>query len=354
MHDLVIVGGGPAGAICARRAAQNGLDVVLIEKEVHPRQKLCGGVLTQRVTDLIDFDIEQAVQTHFCGGRVYSQSGEYLEGSLRNYTGYLVDRTDFDHLLIQEARKAGARVEEGAKVVAIEQTKTGIRVLTLGDSYKAHLLVGADGVNGVVARMTGLRNRWPSDSVALCIATDIPMEQDEIVRTMSMTDSEFLGIDLHFGIIDIGYGWCFPKRNKLNVGIGCRMDKAAGLRDHWKSFLRRVEKLKGVSLEVSRRSAFRVPFGGRTRRHVARRTMLVGDAAGLVSSVTGEGIYYAMLSGLLAADVASEAVEMKMPYHLVTYEKRLKESILRELNIAAGLSEILYKSRKNVELVFRI
>ncbi len=354
MHDLVIVGGGPAGATCARRAAQNGLDVVLIEKEVHPRQKLCGGALTQRVTDLIDFDIEHAVQTHFCGGRIYSQSGEYIEGSLKSYTGHLVDRTDFDYCLLQEARRAGAQVVEGVEAVAMEQTRSGIRVLTLGDSYKAHLVVGADGVNGVVARQTGLRNRWSSDSVALCIATDVPMDQDEIIRTMSMTDSESLGIDLHFGIIDIGYGWCFPKRNKLNIGIGCRMDKAARLGDHWKSFLRRIEKLKGVSLKVPGRSVSRVPFGGRAGRHVARRTMLVGDAAGLVSPVTGEGIYYAMRSGLLAADVASEAAELKRPYHLVTYEKRLKESILSELSIAAGISEILFKSRDNVELVFKI
>jgi flavin-dependent dehydrogenase len=82
--------------------------------------------------------------------------------------------------------------------------------------------------------------------------------------------------------------------------------------------------------------------------------MLVGDSAGFVSPVTGEGIYYAMLSGMLAADVASEAAEMKMPYHLITYEKRLKERILSELKIAAGLSEILFKSRDSIELVFRI
>lgn len=354
MHDLVIVGGGPAGATCARRAAQNGLDVLVIEKEVHPRQKLCGGALTQRVTDLIDFRIEHAVQTDFCGGRVYSQSGEYLEARMENYTGYLVDRTDFDHCLLQEARKAGAQVIENTEGVAVEQTKSGIRVLARGDSFKAHLLVGADGVNGVVARETGIRNKWSSDSVALCIAADIPMEHDEIVRTMSMNDTELLGIDLHFGIVDIGYGWCFPKREKVNVGIGCRMDKAANLRNHWNSFLRRLEKLKGFSLKVSERSAFRVPFGGKLKGHVARRTMLVGDAAGFVSPVTGEGIFYAMLSGLLAADVATEAAEMKMPYHLVTYEKRLKERVMPELSIAAKMSNLLFKSRENVELVFRI
>jgi len=354
VHDLVIVGGGPAGATCGRRAAQNGLDVLLIEKEVHPRQKLCGGALTQRVTDLIDFSIEHTVQTDFCGGRIYSQAGEYLEATLENYTGHLVDRTDFDHCLLQEARKAGAQVIENTEAVAVEQTKSGIRVLVRGDSFKAHLLVGADGVNGVVARETGIRNKWSSDSVALCIAADIPMEHDEIVRTMSMNDTESLGIDLHFGIVDIGYGWCFPKREKVNVGIGCRMDKAANLRDHWSSFLRRLEKLKGFSLKVSERSAFRVPLGGKFKGHVARRTMLVGDAAGFVSPVTGEGIFYAMLSGLLAADVATEAAEMKMPYHLVTYEKRLKERVVPELSIAASMSNLLFKSRESVELVFRI
>ena len=354
MYDVAIIGGGPAGATCARRAALNGLDVLLIEKEVHPRQKLCGGALTQRVTELIDFSIEHAVQADFCGGRVYSQSGEYLEARLENYTGYLVDRTDFDHCLLQEARRAGAQVIENTEAVAVEQTKSGIRVLARGDSFKAHLLVGADGVNGVVARETGIRNKWSSDGVALCIAADIPMEHNEIVRTMSMNDTESVGIDLHFGIIDIGYGWCFPKREKVNVGIGCRMDKAANLRDHWNSFLKRLERLKGFSLKVSERSAFRVPFGGKLKKHVDRRTMLVGDAAGFVSPVTGEGIFYAMLSGLLAADVATEAAEMKMPYHLVTYEKRLKERIVPELSIAAGMSNLLFKSRENVELVFRI
>ncbi len=354
MHDLVIVGGGPAGATCARRAALNGLDVLLIEKEVHPRQKLCGGALTQRATELIDFSIDHVVQTDFCGGRVYSQSGDCLEVRLDSYSGHLVDRTDFDHCLLQEARKAGAEVIENTEVVAVEQTRTAVRVLAHGDSFKAHLLIGADGVNGIVARETGIRSKWTPESVALCIAADIPMESNEIARTMTMTETESLGIDLHFGIVDAGYGWCFPKREKVNVGIGCRMDKAANLRDHWSSFLKRLEKLKGFSFKVSERKAFRVPLGAKLKGHVARRTMLVGDAAGFVSPLTGEGIFYAMLSGLLAADVATEAAEMKMPYHLVTYEKKLKERVVPELTIAATMSNLLFKSRESVELVFRI
>ncbi len=354
MHDLVIVGGGPAGAICARRAALNGLDVLLLEKEVHPRPKLCGGALTHRVTDLLDFDLSHVVQAETNGGRLYSHSGQCLELSRSDYVGYLVNRPEFDRFLIQKAKRAGAEVLENTKVLAVEQLRSGVRVLTHGDSHRAHLLVGADGVNGIVARQTRLRDKWSSDSVGLCIAADFRMDPDEILRVMALTDSESLGIELHLGLIPWGYGWCFPKKEVLNIGIGCRLDHAANLRNHWEPFLRRLENLKGVRLATSERNAFRIPLGGVKARYVARRTVLVGDAAGLVSPVTGEGVYYAIKSGRLAADVASEAAEMKQPQHIHLYEQRLRESILNELRAARYIAEILFKSKKNMTIAFRI
>ncbi|MFW9889434.1 MAG: geranylgeranyl reductase family protein [Candidatus Thorarchaeota archaeon] len=356
MHDLVIVGGGPAGASCARAAALGGLDVLLIEKEVHPRAKLCAGVLTHRVADLVDFDIEPATELRFSGGRLYSRKGTYLDFTFdERFSGYLVKRPTFDKYLLERAIDAGVEVVQDTKAVGVEQTRSGIRVLTVGDSYKAHLLVGADGVNGVVAKQVGLRDRWESDKVGLCISADIPVEEDEIKRCMSLSDSEeSIGVDIHFGIIQWGYGWCFPKKDELSVGIGTRMDMAAALKAHWKSFVKRVEEAKGLKFDLSQQSAFRVPIGAPKTSLVARRTMLVGDAAGLVSPLSGEGILYAMESGMIAAKVACEAEEMKKPSHVMEYGRIVRRGILRELSEAEYLANILYKSIDNIDSILQI
>jgi geranylgeranyl reductase family protein len=356
MHDLMVVGGGPAGASCARAAALGGLDVLLIEKEVHPREKLCGGALTNRITGLVDFDIEPAIEVSFTGGRLFSRMGTHLDFTIdERFSGYLVKRPKFDEYLIEKAIEAGAEVVQDTKAVSVEQTQSGIRVLTLGDSYKAHLLVGADGVNGIVAKQLGLRDRWDPKKVGLCISADIPIDEKEIIRSMSLSASgESVRVDVHFGLLAWGYGWCFPKKDELSVGIGTRMDMAGNLRDHWKSFVKKVEEEMGLKLNLSKQSAFRVPLGVSKTPLVARRTMLVGDAAGLVSPLSGEGIYYAIESGIIAAKVACEAAEMKKPSHVTEYGRRVRKGIIKELSAARYLADILYKSIENIDLMLRI
>ncbi|MHA2143593.1 MAG: geranylgeranyl reductase family protein [Candidatus Thorarchaeota archaeon] len=355
MHDLVVVGGGPAGASCARIAALGGLDVLLIEKDVFPRDKLCAGALTQRVAGLLDFEIDPVVEQRFSGGRVYSSSGECLEIRRNDYSGYLVKRAVFDNYLLGKAKDAGVEVMEGSKAVAVEQIRSGVRVLTHGNSFKTRLLVGADGVNGIVAEQVGIRTGWKSETVALCIAADIPVDGEEIKRCMSMSDSDdLIALDLHFGILEMGYGWCFPKKDELNIGIGCRIDKAANLRDLWEGFVKRVEDQKGMRFKLSGYGAFRVPFGAPKSAFVARRTMLVGDAAGLVSPISGEGIFYAIKSGQLAASVACESAGKKLPYHVMTYGNLIRKTLLKELFAAEYFAKMMYKSIRNMDLVIQI
>ncbi|MHA2020351.1 MAG: geranylgeranyl reductase family protein [Candidatus Thorarchaeota archaeon] len=355
MHDLMVVGGGPAGTSCARAAALGGLDVLLIDKDVFPRDKLCAGGLTQRVAGLLDFDIDPVVERRFSGGRVYSSSGACLEIRRDDYSGYLMKRAVFDNYLLGKAKEAGVEVVEGSKAVAVEQLRSGVRVLTLGDSYKAQLLVGADGVNGIVAKQVGVRARWKPETVALCISADISVDEEDVERCMSISDKEeSIALDLYFGLVEMGYGWCFPKRDELNIGIGCRIDRAANLRNQWKAFVRRLEEQKGLSLDLSRQSAFRVPYGPSKMNYVARRTMLVGDAAGLVSPISGEGIFYAIKSGQLAARVACKAAEKKEPYHVMRYGDILRKTLLKELSAASYLAKMLYKSKRNMDIIIQI
>jgi len=355
MHDLLVIGGGPAGATCARRAAEKGLDVVLVEKAVHPREKPCGGALSPRVIDLLDFDVSHLFEREYQGALLHTPAGKQTVLTHDGFKGYLIQRSKFDDFLVKKAIEAGVEVIQGIEVVAIEQLRTGIRALGVGDSYKAHILVGADGVNGITSKQLRIRDKWDSDSVALCINAEVPMNPSDIEQVMAPKgDHSLTVLDLYFGLVELGYGWCFPLRESLNIGIGCRADKAQGLRDKWERLISHIEKTKGCKLEIAGEKSARVPAGGVNGRYVARRSMLIGDAAGLASPVSGEGISYAIESGILAADVAFDAVREKSSVRITSYEQKLKEGLLRELKMMRSITSILYKSNANIELICRI
>jgi flavin-dependent dehydrogenase len=140
----------------------------------------------------------------------------------------------------------------------------------------------------------------------------------------------------------------------LNIGLGCRLDKAKGLRDKWEPFLIKMAQDKDIQITVTKKTSARVPVGGNKGRIIGRRSMLIGDAAGLVSAVSGEGISFAIESGNLAADVATEAIKEKSPVHIVEYDRRMKKQYLQELKDLRFLAGIIYKSDNNLELILDI
>jgi geranylgeranyl reductase family protein len=355
MHDLLVIGGGPGGATCARRAALNGLDVVLVEKQHHPRNKPCGGALGPKTVSGLDFDYSHLIEREFQAAKVHRPSGKCSVLTMDEMKGHLIHRSDFDSFLIDKAKEAGAEVVHGNEIVAIEQLKSGVRALGVGDSYKAHLLVGADGVNGISMKQLDIRHRWSQEHVAVCITADVPLDPSEIERTMTFDqESKQSFIELYYGLVEWGYGWCFPKGESLNIGIGCRVDKAKGLRDNWEKLLTKIATDKDIKIREFEKTSARVPLGGNSGRIFGRRSMLIGDAAGLVSSVSGEGISFAIESGILAADVATEAIRDKSPVHIVEYDRRMKSTILEELDGLYSLAEIMYKSDSNLEMLFDI
>jgi geranylgeranyl reductase family protein len=355
MHDLLVIGGGPAGATCARRAAEKGLDVVLVEKAMHPREKPCGGALSPRAIDLLDFDISHLFEREYQAALVHSPTGKQTVLTRDGFKGYLIQRSKFDEFLLNKAAEAGVEVVEGIEVVAIEQLRKSIRALGIGESYKAHLLVGADGINGISGKHLRIRSKWESDRVAVCIKAEARMDPLEIERIMTSTVERGMTVlDLYFGLVELGYGWCFPLHDSLNIGIGCRVDKAQGLHDKWEKFISLIERTKGCKLDITGKTSARVPVGGLKMRYVARRSMLIGDAAGLASSVSGEGISYAIESGILAADVAVDAVREKSTIQITKYEQRLKQGLLKELKETRDITRILFKSKENIDLICEI
>lgn len=353
VYDLTVIGGGPAGATCARIAANAGLDVVLLEKAIHPRMKPCGGAIGPYALRILDVDISSVIERTFHAAIIHTPAGRKVILTSQELTGYLVKRDRFDAYLLHKAKEAGVEIIEGTEVIGIDQLRRGIRALAVGDSYKSHFLVGADGVNGITAKELGIRTKWHPENVALCYEADVRMNQDDVMSSMVTHNSEPV-IELYFGLVPWGYAWCFPKREGYSIGIGCRLDKSGQLELAWKKHVERLERDKGVDLDLSKRTSFRVPLGGKVDRCIGRRSMLVGDAAGLVSPLTGEGISFALQSGALAANVTINAVDAKSPLKVVEYDKQVKAGISRELADLRLLSGILNKSKRHIELLCQI
>lgn len=329
--------------------------MVLVEKHHLPRPKHCGGALGPQAIAALDFDISHIVEGEFDAAKIHRPSGKISTLTRNDLKGYLVRRSAFDNFLIEKAKEAGAEIVTENEIVAIEQLRSGVRALGVGDSYKAQLLVGADGVNGVTSKQLKIRHKWSLDNIAVCIKADVPLDSSEVERTLSQdSETSHSYLDLYYGLVEWGYGWCFPSRESLNIGIGCRLDKAKGLRDKWDQFLSKLSQEKDIKIRVTEKSSARVPIGGLPGRIIGRRSMLVGDAAGLVSAISGEGISFAIESGNLAATVATEAVRDKSAVHVVEYERRMKKQYLEELKDLRFLAGILYKSEKNFELLFDI
>jgi len=332
LYDLIVVGGGPAGSTCARSAALLGLDVLLLEKSYHPRKKACGGGLTLRVKDTLDFDFSQVIEREQCGQNLYSPKG--LLGSIAkpDVAGYTIRRENFDYFLLKKAENAGAIVQQGVSVNDIVEESNCVRVAAEDKTYSARLGVGADGTNSIVARKTGLKTRWLDDEIALCIECAVPLDPSEILRIVGEPNgSERIFIEIYFGFIEYGYAWAFAKKNEISLGLGGLISELDDLNGKWKHFVSFFEKTKGVKCDLSQRTAARVPVSGMLEKTCKKNVMLIGDSAGLVRTTTAEGIFYAIESAKMAASVAKDIVSGKSGIDTMTYHKNAWDAFSEDL-----------------------
>jgi len=349
-HDLIIVGGGPAGATCARKAVQLGLDVLLLEKIHHPRRKACGGGVTLRVKDQLDFDFSSVVGREQCGLRLFSPSGLVVENTREEVTGFNVRREDFDHLLLKKAEEAGAEVLQGVKVTDVSEESDGVVVSTDDGPRKGKFLVGADGVNSTIARKTGIKTRWQDDEIVLCMEASVPMDSSDIERVFGGPNNRTL-IEIHFGALPHGYGWAFAKKEEISLGFGVLVSEMKDLKGIWKMFVSDFEKRNGVKCDLSEATAARVPLSGFIKNTCSKKIMLIGDAAGCVSPATGEGIYYSIESGKIAAEVTKEMLSGVSGVSMRTYHRRCRDAFGKDLGVAKSLAGIMFHSIKSMELV---
>jgi geranylgeranyl reductase family protein len=308
-YDIVVVGAGPAGSIAAFEGAKRGFSTLLLEKSALPREKPCGGAVMYRGVRLVQGHIpRRLVEQKIHGLRFDLPNGARSEFISEKMIGITVFRDRFDEYLARRAERAGATVMENSPVVhASISDDSALVQLSNGQEIRSEFLIGADGVNSVVSRSLGLRpQRKDLTKVGLGMETDFFVGEEGVNKAMN-GDSSVLEIVPAEN--KISYGWVFPKREHLAIGVAGSGVHMRALRPTFDRFCRNMEKKLGVPLHLEKRRTSFLGGDGLANQNVVDRAILVGDAAGFVDPMMGEGIAYAMHSGIFAVSVIEGAME---------------------------------------------
>jgi geranylgeranyl reductase family protein len=330
MWDVIVVGAGPSGAVLAYLLAKRGLQVLLLEKAAFPRYKTCGGGVTWKAMQNMPFDASP-VYEHAASGGILSYKGRELLRAAQGWTiAWTAMRADFDYFLVQKAVQAGAQLKDGLAVKSIEQDELTVTVHSDQGDFQSRLLAGGDGVNSIVARSLGLLKDRP---------TGAGLEAElEVSSQAKQAQGAYASFD--FGALPHGYGWIFPKRDHLSVGVfHASTHKVPDLRHALDHFIASQPVLRET--KVLHIQGHRIPLGGNRDKLHQGRALLVGDAANLADAWIGEGIYYAILSARLAAEAMYAALRDDRP-ELSEYTRQVHRQITPLLVQARQFAEVVY------------
>jgi geranylgeranyl reductase family protein len=283
-YDVVIAGGGPAGAGAAKALRDSGLTYCVIEKYTYPRKKLCAGGLTNKsIKVLKELDLSIADIRKRAFGEV-TFAGKGIEKTVTlNDPLYMVDRTEFDRAMMKQS-VADCDLYQGETVTELRKDENIL--MTDRDGYRFRYLIFADGVNGYSFRLI------PDREFGFAVECDSPVTYDRTVVDFAATKD--------------GYGWIFPKEGHTTVGLG----GSGRHKDGYVSLLEEFCRRYGIPVERKDIRGYRLPmFSERVYNSdvIDGKIILAGDAGSFVDCITGEGICYALSTGMCAARSIIEA-----------------------------------------------
>ena len=339
-YDVIVCGGGPAGSTTAFYAAKAGMKVLLIDKSKFPRDKACGGLLTARLFDeLPELEpyIKPIIECPSKDVNLYSPSMKYkIDYEFPVGTPWNITREVFDNAVLEAAGDVGAEVMTQTRIKNYE-FNGGVTVKTSKGDFKSKMVIGATGPGDKLASMVREKRNikpWTDNQMGTALMWEPHVGKEFIDKTYSKNSS----LLVHFkpGGIE-GYGWVFPKKEILNIGFGGynRTIKSIKIKEIWEDYINLLKKdgyfpkeqetppVKGAPLPLDG------PIGATTMDN----TLLVGDSAGMVSPLSGEGIYYGMHAGKIAIDTIKKALETEdySQKHLDQYHRDWNKVFGKEL-----------------------
>jgi len=325
-YDVIISGAGPSGSLLGYLLSREGINTLIIEKQEFPRHKICAGGLQHRTLALIPFDVKNILHRSLNGVLFSYRGRDEFMGRYAHPVIHTVDRKEFDTFLAKMAGDNGCMLRFNEKVTHYEQEKNGIIVNTDKKKYRSLVLVGADGVRGTVHR------RLTSGKKILRILGYETEKKGTGPEMKKYHDAA--GLD--FGGTRKGYVWAFPKKDVISFGIGGPFSSAAAMKKYFRLYMdsnggRKDQAVLAQAIPVRNDDT---PLG-------TYRVIAVGDAACLGDGFTGEGIYNALRSSIMAAESIIKALKISV-FDFEDYKCRVTGEIYRDIKISLQFSRVFF------------
>jgi len=344
-YDALIAGAGPAGSAAAYVLAKAGARALVLDRAEFPRDKLCAGLLTWKTTDLLarlhghgpEELLAQGVLDHRAGRYRIRHKSQVLTCRDLFYPFYFASRSPFDAWLLAQAASAGADVRPGQAVRAADPARAAV-TLDDGRTVSGRFLIGADGAASAVRRFFPVDRAALAANMGMGLECRIPLDDPD--HHAAHPDLRDAFPTVYSGFIRTGYGWVFPHGGHVMVGLGGLLARdGAAMRREFAAFL---QFLSLPRTWIERSKAHLLPYGNFLRRPAHEKALLAGDAAGLVESLFGEGLYYALRSGELAAQAVLAGLEGGDARQI--YLDGLRRDVLPELTWSRHLRRLIFFS----------
>lgn len=304
MYDVLIVGGGPAGATAGYLLSTLGYRVLIVDRACFPRPKLCGGLITHKTVQILESVLGETVGSLEAQNAIIYRSDhcEIFEKDqlvLRIDSVlplHSLDRRLYDNILLRKAEDAGATVIQGDRVTRIDLNAMQVGTAK-GRVLGAGYILGADGANSIVRRELFRAfkidvQRWQRN---MATAVQVSVDRARLPRSVDCPR-------VYSGFVNWGYAWAIPSKKQVRIGlVGLNRKNAR----NWSGLLQGFCSALGLRGSVAHRiRGHPIPYGNFVRQPSSGKVALIGDAAGLVDPVSGEGLFYAHKS----AELVSQAI----------------------------------------------
>ena len=360
-YDVIVVGAGPAGSMAARSAAEHGLEVLLVERELEVGvPDKCGEYLPALkemrrlapdalgLETLFDPPKDCIVNRTKFVKFIFPNLAEYTV----DFKGVVVDRKLYDKHLAYEAGRAGAEILPFTRVIKL--LDDGVRVRSGANVFDLHskVVIGADGAYSLIAREAGL----PISRNPLDYGVGYQFEMVNVDHDPDYVDM-YLGEDVAPG----SYAWIIPKGQDIaNVGTGIRapfIERGMTIRDYQRNFVERhplsSKKLK-KAVPTAVKAGF-IPVGGPLNKTSTERVIVVGDAGAHTIPTVGGGVPPGLIIGKIAGDVASEYIQNDEP--LTDFDSAWRKQMGKVLENSLRMrkmSDVVFRSKKLMDVITRV
>ncbi|MCX6804178.1 MAG: NAD(P)/FAD-dependent oxidoreductase [Candidatus Diapherotrites archaeon] len=336
MNPIAIIGAGPAGLACAMKIKENGIDVnVFEEHEDIGEPEHCSGLISKKGLEELGVLPGKSLQNEIKGARIYSPSGQYIEVKRKETVAFVVNRKEFDQMLLRRARLLNIHVATQTKLIDVRNNTLFVQAGGRGELRKSDYVIGADGVNSTVRHLMGIQ--VPKENYVHTMQTTLTGEFNDKI------------VEVHLGEFAKGFfGWVIPiSKEKAKVGIGTTLGEDVNLR------FREFVKKRFPNSRIRKADSALIPCGPPLQGIAKNNLAIVGDAAFQTKATTGGGIIFGMKAGNVLGEIIAQVAKGKA--NISEYEKQL-DSINKELRLHWKLRRFLngLKDKEIDDLIIKL